>query len=325
MPADAVMPISVVIERRAANSQWLDHVWRPIGVLPRAASAPGTAAGRGRGLERSSRAARSIWNCFAARPRAISPICRKTRRSFSSCCGGTKTAEGLEYLPLLATACPYEAMGYTTGGDDIVEGVPMPPEVLAWVQEFVAAHHVDEPFQKRKNKRHKDDYGGKRPRPERERGDFVSDDTTAKLSRWSQRKLAARRGGAVAEPPRGQQDAAVRAARSKQRCRPRRCRQHSRGRPRPDEPRYPELPPIEGLNFQSDYTVFLAKNVPETLRRAALRKLWVSDPVLANLDGLNDYCEDLNIVDTPITLAQTSYKVGKGYLDEIEEKLEGKR
>ena len=82
------------------------------------------------------------------------------------------------------------------------------------------------------------------------------------------------------------------------------------------------LPPIEGLNFQSDYTVFLAKNVPETLRRAALRKLWVSDPVLANLDGLNDYCEDFNIVDTPITLAQTSYKVGKGYFDEAEEKLE---
>ena len=82
-----------------------------------------------------------------------------------------------------------------------------------------------------------------------------------------------------------------------------------------------DLPPVEGLNFQSDFTAFMRKNVPEALRRAALRKLWGSDPVLANLDGLNDYCEDFNVTDTPITLAQTSYRVGKGYFDEAEEKL----
>ncbi len=65
----------------------------------------------------------------------------------------------------------------------------------------------------------------------------------------------------------------------------------------------------------------MKKNVPEALRRAALRKLWKSDPILANLDGLNDYDEDYNLVDTAITAAQTAYKVGKGYLDEIGEKL----
>ena len=78
--------------------------------------------------------------------------------------------EGLEFEPFLATVCPYEAMGYTTGGDEIVEGVPMPPEIVAWLREFVARHHVDEPFLKRKNKRHQDEYGGKRPRGEREKG-----------------------------------------------------------------------------------------------------------------------------------------------------------
>ena len=83
----------------------------------------------------------------------------------------------------------------------------------------------------------------------------------------------------------------------------------------------PDLPSIDQLMFQSDYTAFMAKNVPEALRRAALRKLWMSDPVLANLDGLNDYYEDYNIVDQAITAAQTSYRPGKGYLDEIEEKL----
>ncbi len=53
-----------------------------------------------------------------------------------------------------------------------------------------------------------------------------------------------------------------------------------------------DLPDIENLGRGSDYTPFLRKGVPEHLTRQALRKLWRSDPVFANLDGLNDYDED---------------------------------
>ena len=68
----------------------------------------------------------------------------------------------------------------------------------------------------------------------------------------------------------------------------------------------PPLPPVEELNAESDYTVFLTDKVPEAIRRAALRKLWTSDPVLANLDGLNNYDEDYNVIDTPISALQTA-------------------
>ena len=53
-----------------------------------------------------------------------------------------------------------------------------------------------------------------------------------------------------------------------------------------------DLPDIETLDKDSDYTGFLRDGVPEKLKKLALRKLWLSDPVLANLDGLNDYDED---------------------------------
>ena len=53
-----------------------------------------------------------------------------------------------------------------------------------------------------------------------------------------------------------------------------------------------DLPDIETLDKDSDYTGFLRDGVPEELKKLALRKLWLSDPVLANLDGLNDYDED---------------------------------
>ncbi|MCX2722688.1 DUF3306 domain-containing protein [Roseibium salinum] len=46
---------------------------------------------------------------------------------------------------------------------------------------------------------------------------------------------------------------------------------------------------LDSLGFKSDFSVFMRTGVPAALRRKALRKLWTADPVLANLDGLNDY------------------------------------
>lgn len=57
-----------------------------------------------------------------------------------------------------------------------------------------------------------------------------------------------------------------------------------------------DLPDVDSLDKDSDYTGFLREGVPEALRNRALRKLWLSDPVLANLDGLNDYDEDFTLL-----------------------------
>ena len=143
----------------------------------------------------------------------------------------------------------------------------------------------------------------------------MSEDIGTRLSRWSQRKLAARRGEAdekVEEAPRDDEKPAAPATP---------VAPTAEGTPA-DAEATPVLPSIEELTRDSDYTVFLAKNVPESIKNAALRKLWASDPVFAVLDGLNDYCEDFNATYEPISLAQTAYKVGKGYFDEIAEKLE---
>jgi len=79
------------------------------------------------------------------------------------------------------------------------------------------------------------------------------------------------------------------------------------------------LPDPDTLGKDDDFTAFLAKTVPERLRRRALRKLWLSNPVLANLDGLNDY--DENFRDTAKTgqVVKTLYEVGRGYLKQAVE------
>jgi len=60
------------------------------------------------------------------------------------------------------------------------------------------------------------------------------------------------------------------------------------------EPHPAEGIDIDELEYESDFTVFMQDKVPDTLRRMALRKLWKSSPILANVDGLNDYDEDFS-------------------------------
>jgi len=134
------------------------------------------------------------------------------------------------------------------------------------------------------------------------------------LSRWSQRKAAARRGEIC-------DDEEVAPARSERAPAPPEPAAAAEPAVEP-EADAPALPSIDELDAQSDYSVFLAKNVPEALRRAALRKLWASDPVFANLDGLNDYDEDFNLATTVGGAVQSAWQTGHGYVDEVEDKLE---
>jgi hypothetical protein len=46
------------------------------------------------------------------------------------------------------------------------------------------------------------------------------------------------------------------------------------------------LPPIDSINAASDIRAFLAPGVPEELRRAALRRAWVTDPTIRDFVGL---------------------------------------
>jgi hypothetical protein len=80
-----------------------------------------------------------------------------------------------------------------------------------------------------------------------------------------------------------------------------------------------DLPDPETLDKDSDFTVVLGDGVPEAIKRKALSALWRSDPVLANLDGLNDYDEDFGVVQAVGEAVKTAYRVGQGYLEDADE------
>lgn len=79
------------------------------------------------------------------------------------------------------------------------------------------------------------------------------------------------------------------------------------------------LPDPDSLGLGDDFTAFMARAVPERIRRRALRRLWVSNPVLANLDGLLDYGGDYTDKACVVDNMKTAYQVGKGMLAHVEE------
>ncbi len=56
-------------------------------------------------------------------------------------------------------------------------------------------------------------------------------------------------------------------------------------------PEPPPLPPVESLTIDSDFAPFLSSKVDETVKRAALRKLF-TDPHFNVMDGLDIYIDD---------------------------------
>ena len=83
-----------------------------------------------------------------------------------------------------------------------------------------------------------------------------------------------------------------------------------------------ELPDPETLKLGDTVEKFMDGRVPERIRARALRAFWKTNPVLANIDGLDEYCDDYTDAAMVIENLQTIYEVGKGYAEQALDALE---
>lgn len=151
VPPLASIPVGVVVERSKSSSQWADFYWRPVGVLVGAPETPPWTKLSDDG-ERASFYAGSVDielyrtettnyrdNLASATP-SLWVVLRPTDAEPS-------------YELLTVTADPAEGEGLTEAGNDVVEPVPMPPSIQKAIAQFVAEHHVERVFIKRKRDR----------------------------------------------------------------------------------------------------------------------------------------------------------------------------
>jgi hypothetical protein len=143
---------------------------------------------------------------------------------------------------------------------------------------------------------------------------MIADDKENFVSRWSRRKIEARKAEEKPpEPAPSPAPAAVPAASSA-----------DAAATQADAPAAVELPPVESLKgLASEYRDFMQPGVDDTLRRSALKKLF-SDPHFENFERFEAYCEDFTQSE-PIPLAMLkTLEHAKGLLFD-EEKKEDKK
>ncbi|PWE32684.1 DUF3305 domain-containing protein [Maritimibacter sp. 55A14] len=145
------MPLGIVIRKSPGVTRWAKWVWKAVAVLPGAAPANWLEMRReGEVVEyHAATLPLELWSSdteaylagLSARIPTVAVVMRETT-------GGPEPIE-----PLLVTASPYEAQDYLDSGEEQVELVPIPHGLVAWIRDFVQAHHEDEIFVKRQRDR----------------------------------------------------------------------------------------------------------------------------------------------------------------------------
>jgi Protein of unknown function (DUF3305) len=143
--------VGVVVERRKANSQWAEFIWRPAAVL---AGLPDTA-------EWTPLAEDGGAVTFYAGPaeialyRSDADNYRRNLMSDAPAIWVTMHPTGREPLWVIGgvTADPAEGEGWTEAGQAIVEAVAMPDAVRDEIAAFIAQYPVQPRFVKRQRDR----------------------------------------------------------------------------------------------------------------------------------------------------------------------------
>ena len=156
---EARLPIGVVIRKQPGVTRWAKWVWRAVAVLPGAGPADWLEMRRdGEAVEFHAATVDMVVHrketegyrvALSNDPPSVYVILRPSE--------DPDAAQDVEVFRVTASA--FEAQDYMDSGEEIVEAVPMPPELIAWVSSFVEVHHVEEVFVKRKRRRWGEDAG----------------------------------------------------------------------------------------------------------------------------------------------------------------------
>ena len=145
------IPIGIVVERRKANSPWCEFIWRPIAVFGGQPDAkPWT--------QLATDGETISFYAGAAEIELYRTETENYRNNLASSAASVwvamlETGAAAPYEITCVTADPAEGEALTESGQGIVEAVAMPDSVQDIIASFIAEHHVERVFVKRKRNR----------------------------------------------------------------------------------------------------------------------------------------------------------------------------
>jgi Protein of unknown function (DUF3305) len=166
VPALAKVPVGIVVERREAHSPWIDFTWTAVTALAGVPdAAPWTM------LSQDGDGATFYAGAVEIELHRSETGNYRDNLASSAMLWVALRSTGVEppYELFAVTADPAEGEAWTEAGSDLVDMVPMPQAVRAVLEAFVAEHHVERPFYKRKRDRPDPEALARRPPTRKER------------------------------------------------------------------------------------------------------------------------------------------------------------
>jgi len=145
------IPVGVVVARHKAASQWIDFTWAPVSVLHGVPDTEPWTALRSEGEVTMFYAGSADVELYRSETTYYRDNLASGAPSLWVVMTGTEGEP--PYQLVTVTADPAEGEGFTESAANLVEQVPMPPPIQEIVAAFVAEHHVERAFFKRKRDR----------------------------------------------------------------------------------------------------------------------------------------------------------------------------
>lgn len=150
---EMTLPLGIIVEKRKSTHPWGDWIWKPVGVIPGAGPVDDWVM-----LQEGDG-----WTHFHIGTLPLT-LHRKDTEALKLSIEHEnphlyvilREDDDPDGKPLRAysvTASPYDAQDYLDTSEDIIEKVPMPSAIFEWIKAFVAEHHREEEFKKRRREK----------------------------------------------------------------------------------------------------------------------------------------------------------------------------
>lgn len=147
------LPVGAVVRRTPGVTRWARDIWTPVAVVPGAPEAfwkemvrEGDVVDYHAGTVTMELFRADVEGYLVSLNMAVPSVWVVLDRD-------TTSQSPAGWVVTTITASAHEALDTLDSGESIVEPVPIPESLAAWIKEFIDMHFVDEPFKKRRRDR----------------------------------------------------------------------------------------------------------------------------------------------------------------------------
>ncbi len=144
------LKVGAVVRRSPGVTRWVSEIWKPVAVIPGAPEAfwkemvrEGEVVDYHAGTVTMELFRADVEGYLVSLNMAVPSVWIILDRDVTS-----QSPSGLVVSTVTASA--HEALDALDSGESIVEAVPIPESLAAWIKEFIDMHYIEEPFKKRR-------------------------------------------------------------------------------------------------------------------------------------------------------------------------------